>query len=64
MKALKEWWSEWHEFVIPVALVIAFVAFVALLCIGFSKTYSCPECEHVNHPAAKYCEECGRQLRL
>lgn len=37
MKALKEWWSEWHEFVIPVALVIAFVA---LLCIGFSKTYS------------------------
>jgi len=61
MKALKEWWIEWHEFVIPVALVIAFVA---LLCIGFSKTYSCPECEHVNHPAAKYCEECGRQLRL
>ena len=61
MKALKEWWSEWHEFVIPVALVIAFVA---LLCIGFSKTYSCPECEHVNHHAAKYCEECGRQLRL
>ena len=61
MKALKEWWSEWHEFVIPVALVIAFVA---LLCIGFSKTYSCPECEHFNHPSAKYCEECGRQLRL
>lgn len=61
MKALKEWWSEWHEFVIPVALVIAFVA---LLCIGFSNTYPCPECEHVNHPAAKYCEECGRQLRL
>ena len=59
MKALKEWWSELHEFLIPVALVIAFVA---LLCIGFSKTYSCPECEHV--PAAKYCEECGRQLRL
>ena len=61
MKALKEWWSEWHEFVIPVGLVIAFVA---LICIGFSNTYSCPECEHVNHPAAKYCEECGRQLRL
>ena len=61
MKALKEWWSEWHEFVIPVALVIAFVA---LICIGFSNTYSCTECEHVNHPAAKYCEECGRQLRL
>lgn len=61
MNRLTEWLDDWHELVILVALVIAFVTF---LCIDFSKTYSCPECEHTNQPAANYCEKCGRQLRL
>ena len=61
MSRFTDCWDYWHELVILVALVIAFVTF---LCIGFSKTYSCPDCGHINHPSANYCEKCGRQLRV